>query len=115
MIPEEIEKEIQSRVDFKMKELLTGIENTAKTNWHIAFHSTSIKHQHYWEAFNQMKDMLIKEMVMGLPYDEMYKRRKWEAKEKAVKTISELLDLRGNSRDQHKLSIIANAIEKAQV
>lgn len=42
-----IEKEIQARIEFKMNELLTGVENACKIHWQMAFENNSQKHSHY--------------------------------------------------------------------
>jgi hypothetical protein len=51
---------------------------------------------------------------MPPPYDEMAKRKKWEAKELAVKNISTSLDMRGRKDFDYKIRIVASEIEKAQ-
>ena len=89
------EKEIQVRVAFKMNELLTAVENTAKANWNIAFQSNSQKHSHYWEAFGQMKQMLIKEMQIATPYDDMAEQKR---RKKRDETIDKIIHLIGRRR-----------------
>lgn len=108
------EKEIQARVDFKMNELLTAVENTAKANWGLAFENNSQKHSHYWEAFGQMKQMLIKEMQMPTPYDDMAEQKRRKKRDEAIYKIMERFCKRGE-RDYHeKERLLVSLIEKAQ-
>jgi hypothetical protein len=109
-----IEKEIQARVDFKMNELLTAVENTAKANWNVAFQSNSQKHSHYWEAFGQMKQMLIKERQMVTPYDDMSEQKRRKKRDEAIDKIMERFCKRGE-RDYHdKERLLVSLIENAQ-
>ena len=108
------EKEIQARVDFKINELLIAVENTAKANWNIAFQSNSQKHSHYWEAFGQMKVMLIKEMQMATPYDDMAEQKRRKKRDEAIDKIMERFCKRGE-RDYHdKERLLVSLIENAQ-
>ena len=108
------EKEIQARVDFKMNELLTAVENTAKANWNVAFQSNSPKHSHYWEAFGQMKQMLIKEMQMATPRDDMTEQKRRKKRDEAIDKIMERFCKRGE-RDYHeKERLLVSLIENAQ-
>jgi hypothetical protein len=108
------EKEIQARVDFKMNELLTAVENTAKANWDIAFQNNSQKRSHYWEAFGQMKGMLIKEMQMATPFDDMAEQKKRKKRDEAIDKIMECFCKRGE-RDYHeKERFLVSIIEIAQ-
>ena len=108
------EKEIQARVDFKMNELLTAVENTAKTNWNVAFHSNSQKHSHYWEAFGQMKQMLIKEMQMATPYDDMAEQKRRKKRDEAIDKIMERCCKRGERDYYEKERLLVSIIENAQ-
>ena len=110
----DLEKEIQARVDFKMNELLTAVENTAKANWNIAFQNNSQKHSHYCEAFGQMKQMLIKEMQMATPYDDMAEQKRRKKRDEAIDKIMERFCKRGE-RDYHeKERLLVSLIENAQ-
>jgi len=108
------EKEIQARVDFKMNELLTAVENTAKANWNVAFQSNSQKHSHYWEAFGQMKQMLIKEMQMSTPYDDMAEQKRRKKRDEAIDKIMERFCKRGERDYHHKEQLLVSLIENAQ-
>lgn len=107
-------KEIQERVEFKMNELLTGLRNRASVNWNIAFVEGSQKHQHYWEAFGQMAEMLKKEMMMDVPRDEMFETKKRALKDKAVEKISSSILKPGESGYRNKINVIVSAVEQAQ-
>ena len=56
MTEDEIELEVQARVEFKMNQLLVGVRSSANRNWDFAFngHGNPHKQTHYWEAFEQM-------------------------------------------------------------
>jgi len=110
----DLEKEIQERVSFKMNELLTAVENTAKTNWNIAFQSNSQKHSHYFEAFGQMKQMLIKEMQMATPYDNMAEQKSRKLRDKAINKIMERFCKRGEADYHQKERLLVSIIEDAQ-
>lgn len=108
------EREIQARVDFKINELLTAVENTAKANWNIAFQGNSQKHSHYWEAFGQMRQMLIKEVQMATPYNDMAEQKRRNKRDEAIDKIMERFCKRGE-RDYHeKERLLVSLIENAQ-
>lgn len=108
------EREIQAQVEFKMNELLTAVENTANANWSIAFSEMNQKHTHYWEAFNQMKQMLLKEMRMPPPYDQMAEQRRREERDKAVDRLVANLIKKGDHDYQSKVRVIVSTIESVQ-
>lgn len=112
----DIEKEVQARVDFKLNELLGAMKQAAARNWHIAFQSTSLKHSHYWEAFEEMVKMLDKERRIPTPTDQMYLQRKHDAKNEAVEKIKELIIPRFEhpANERHIIRTIVSAVEKAQ-
>lgn len=114
MDQDQIEKEVQARVNFKMNELLTGIENVAKINWGLAFENMSQKHSHYWEAFTQMKQMLIKEMEMSASYDDMAEQKKRVRRDEAIDAIMKRFCQRGEKDYHHKEHLLVSIIEKAQ-
>ncbi|MFH6944592.1 hypothetical protein [Flavobacterium sp. FlaQc-50] len=94
---EEIEKEIETRVRFKMNELLAGVSNVSKMNWQKAFHCMNPKYHHYSEAFAQLGTMFEKELFMAYPY-KFNEKQETEWKEKRNKTIDKIvnrLNLRG--------------------
>lgn len=113
MSEQEIEKEVQARVEFKMNELLTGVKNKLKFKYGQAFDMTK-ESEHNWKAWQELQEMVIKETNMTTPYNDMDKRKKWEAKEKAVAEIVESLDLKGSRNYQYKVRIIVRNIENAQ-
>jgi hypothetical protein len=109
-----IEKEVEARVNFKMNELLNAIKNTAMANWNIAFQSNSQKNSHYWEAFEQMKQMLIKEMQMATPFNNMDEQNRRNKRDKAVDKIMESFYKRGERDYLHKERLLVSIIEDAQ-
>lgn len=108
------EKEIQARIEFKMNELLTAVENTAKANWNVAFQNNSLKHSNYWEAFGQMKQMLIKEMQMATPFDDMAEQKRRKKRDEAIEKIMERFCKRGEPDYHHKENLLVSLIENAQ-
>jgi hypothetical protein len=109
-----MEEEIQARVNFKMNELLTAIENTAKANWNIAFQNNSQKHSYYWEAFEQIKQMLIKEMQMTTPYNDMAEQERRKKRDEATDKIMKLFCKRGEKDYHYKERVLVSFIKSAQ-
>jgi len=97
----DIEKEVQARVQFKMNEFKSVIKNAVGFKYRQAFDMTQ-KSQHVWEAFEEFEKLFNKEVMMATPYDDMYKRKQWEAKEKAIKEMRKELEnkFRGILRGQ---------------
>lgn len=114
MTKDEIEREIKTRVEFKLNDLLSAVENTAKANWNAAFNLNSQKHTHYWEALSQMKQMLVKEINMPTPYNDMTEQKKKKKRDKAIGEIMERFCKKGERDYFHKLKLLASSIEKAQ-
>lgn len=115
MNEKQIEKEVQSRVDFKMRELLKGVKNVASVNWHIAFQKGSQKHSNYWEAFEEMEKMLLKEMNMAVPYSDMDVRNRKNARDKSVDKIVDYFNLLSDRNFHQKVKLIVSAIEESQI
>jgi len=113
MSEQEIEREIQERVQFKLNELLTGLKNRVAFKYGQAFDMT-LKSQYIWQAFEEVNEMFKKEAILPVPYDDMGRRKKWEAKEKAVENIMKTLDFKGQHEYENKIKIIVSEIEKAQ-
>lgn len=110
----DIEREVQARVDFKMNELLTSLENTAKANWNVSLQNNSIKHSHYWECFTQMKQMLIKETKMAPPYKDMAEEGRIKKRDEAIDKIMDRFCKRGERDYHHKEQLLVAIIEQAQ-
>ena len=111
---QDVEKEVQARVDFKMNELLTALENAAKLNWHVALRNNSQKHTYYWEAFDQMKQMLGKEMRMATPRNDMAEQQKRIKRDEAISKIMERFCDRGDRDYLQKERLLVSIIENAQ-
>jgi len=112
MSEQDIEKEIQARVEFKMNELLTGIKNRVGFKYKQAFDMTR-ESQHAWEAFKELEEMFKKEIEMGTPSNNMDIDKKWKAKEVAVKNIMKHFDCQG-SEYHDKVRKVVSEIENAQ-
>ena len=110
----EIEKEVQARVEFKMDQLLTAVENVAKTNWGIAFQNGSQKHTHYWEAFKQLEHMVSKEASMPTPYDNMADIKRRSKRDKAIEKIMDRFCSRGERDYHYKERLLVSIIEELQ-
>lgn len=70
-----------------------------------AFQNNSPKHSHYWEAFGKMKQMLIKEMQMATPYNDMAEQKRRKKRNEAIDKIMERFCKRGE-RDYHEKELI---------
>ncbi len=114
MTEQDIEKEVQARVDYKMNELITACTNIANTNFGAAFNSGHPKYVYYMEAFKEFKQMIVKEKHMPLPIDHLVETKKREKRDKAVEKLSDRL-LKRSTRDYHHLQmVISETIEEAQ-
>ena len=112
MSENDIEREIQARVDFKMSELLTGVKNRVGHKYSKAFDMTR-ESEYAWKAFEELAEMVKKETIMGTPRNDMDMHARWKAKETAVENIMELFKCRG--RDYHeKVRRLVTEIETAQ-
>lgn len=111
MIPN-IEDEIQERINFKMSELMTVLENRIGIEWNISFNNMSQKHANYMEAFKMLKEMIKKEMIMAVPYDNMAERQMNKSKDIAVEKFVKLFNIEGQRNYQGKVSQIVNIIEE---
>lgn len=109
-----MEEEIQARVEFKLNEILSAIENTANTQWHLSFLQNSQKHSHYWEALTMLKAIFKKESQMATPYDDMAAQRNRIIRDKAVDDIIKLFQLQGQRGAEHKIKNIVSIIETLQ-
>ena len=98
MKKEDINKEIETRVNFKLKDVFSNISTAINRNKVIALDQafkediqTSQKHTHYAEAFEEFKNVFIKEMDMPVPYDNMYEMKQRKKKDEAVEAILSLM------------------------
>jgi len=118
MTEQEIEKEVQARVEFKMNELKDGVKNMVKYKYGKAFDMTQ-KSQHIWQAWEELEGIFKKETMMATPYNDMAKRKKWEAKENAINGVRKELEnkfrgiLRGNEFES-LIRRLVTEVEKAQ-
>lgn len=114
MSEQDIENEVNSRVEFKLNEILTSLENHTKLNWSLAFHNNSVKHTHYYEAFNQIKTMITKEITLPVPYDNMYHQEQRTKRDQAIDDIVKRFSMRGEKDYQQKVSFLVGVIERLQ-
>jgi len=111
-LEQDIENEVQSRLDFKMNELLTGLKNTISTNYNATVNSNNPKYYYYWEAFSRFEEMIKKERDMPTPYDDMAKRKLKEKRDAAVNELSNRLLKKGTYDYQENERFIVSVIEK---
>ena len=118
---DEIEAEVQARVAFKMNELLTGVKNTAKANWHASFSQNSQKYFHYSEALKQFAGMVKKEIEMGTPYAKMSYEEKINKEKKdrklrdeAIEEIITRFSIRGTKQHREFEQVLVNVFKKIQ-
>lgn len=109
---QEFDMEVHLQVEFKMNEFLTGVKNRLARKHGQAFDMTRQSHD-VWKAFEEVSEAIKKEIDMPLPYDNMTKQKKWEAKEMAVAQIVKTLDLQGRDYDR-KIKSIVSIVETAQ-
>jgi hypothetical protein len=113
---EEIELEIQARIEFKYDEFKTALKNRLQFKYGQMWDMTH-KSQYIWEAFKEVSEMIGKEVSMAPPSNEMVKLRKWKAKEKAVEDIMNVFNLRGQLRPseyQSKVRQVVSIVETSQ-
>lgn len=110
-VENDIEAEVQARVDFKLNELLTAIKNTININYQASLQSGSPKHYYYWEAFNRFEEMIKKETEMKVPCDEMTKLKIVQKRDSAVKKIMERLCKKGSTDYYEKESFVVGVVE----
>ena len=111
---EEIEKEVQARVEFKIRQILTAVENTARAHQATAFLGGHPKYSYYAEALRQAIGIIKKEMKMATPVDQMHLQNMREKREKAIDEIVTLFDIRGK-RDMHMIEKrLVDIIKSAQ-
>lgn len=99
MYNEEIEKEVNERLRFKLQELQDGMKNRLLHNMMSTF-SLALKKdyvgcqkvQHYAEAWKEMLDVFEKEKNMGLPETHMYANKIAVAKNKYVDELMKYMD-----------------------
>jgi len=87
-----IEKEVQARVDFKMNEFFIGLENTCKNVYASMFNpavpmSRLAEMDKYHKFSSKVLDRFKKEWRMGLPRDDMYIDKAKQERDKAIEDI----------------------------
>jgi len=99
MSNEEIEKEVNERLRFKLKELEDGIKNRLEHNKRSAFslafnkdYAGSQRVQHYVEAWQEMLEVFNKEKDMGVPQPHMYANKIAKAKNEYVEEFMIYMD-----------------------
>lgn len=113
---EEIELEIQARIEFKFDEFKTSLKNRLQFKHGQAWDMTR-ESQYVWQAFQEVVGMINKEVTMSTPSNEMVRLRKWKTKEKAIEDITKVFNSRGeySSREfQSKIKQVVSIVETAQ-
>ncbi len=113
---EELELEIQARIDFKFDEFKTSLKNRLQFKYGQMWDMTH-KSQYIWEAFKEISEIIRKEVSMAPPSNEMVKLRKWKAKEEAIEDITNVFNSRGeysHGEFQSKIKQVVSIVERAQ-
>lgn len=90
MLKEEIEKEVQARVEFKLNEIKTSIQNqlgwAEKNYWGAGLHNVRQfkKAETVFEANRLLNEIFKKEMLMSVPYDKMREQKNRVVRDKYV-------------------------------
>lgn len=121
---QDIEREVQARVNFKMEEILTGLRNRVALEYQLAVDmvdapAQSQKHMHYNEAYKNFMQMVLKEYHLPTPSNDMYQVRLSRSKDRAVDKIMGRINesTRGKlgPNDTYSLTrAVVDAIELAQ-
>ena len=107
-----IEKEIHSRIEFKMSEFNSVIKNKLAYKHRQAFDMTK-RSNDVWEAFQEVSEALQKEIIMPPPYNEMANQRFREKRDRAVNELMNRFHRRGSNQNyQADASFIVSIIEK---
>lgn len=127
MNEEEIQKEVEKRVQFKLDAFFTGMENRIKHNELSAFslvlagnYKDGSKAENYKEAWSHVKAAFIKERDMALPNDRMFNEAKDKARRRAVELLFDQMELLNRGKPEWRrerqvwLNRILMAIEEAQ-
>lgn len=109
---EDIEKEIQTRIEFKMNEFLTAVQNTAMHNWNVAFQNMDPRAEQKWKTFSELKVLFEKEMKMAPPSDKMWEEKQNKLANKYIDKFIDGLKLRGTPGWHDKERFIVATIDK---
>lgn len=114
----EIENELRLRLEFKFNDIKNVLKNTLHIKNNVRWNDISQKTQYQYEAWEEIKKILDKELWMALPNNNLLKHNKWELKEKAVENILNIFnndENRGRIRvTQSMITEIVRIIESAQ-
>lgn len=112
----EIEKEIQARMEFKMGEILTSIKNRLGFKHNQAWWDMSQRSQDIWKSFEEVSQVVKKEMELPTPVDNMSQYNKRKAKDVAVDKLVQLfeLDTKGHNIKRPNINKMVSIIEDAQ-
>ena len=108
-----LEIEVQKRVGFRLLEIKNQFdmhEVAAKMVDKVSF--GHIQSRAYLRAWEDMQEILNKELSMGTPFDGDLVRRTWERKEEAVNKISDRVLNIGDYHYLRDKSLINDCIEK---
>lgn len=117
LTPDQIEEEVQARVEFKMNQFLTAIKNMANANWHLAFQSGRSKYANYWEAFGEIEKWFKKELNTPTPSDHMADDLKRKKKRDVIDNIKKEINQFGllRPKDEERIhNFLAREIENLQ-
>ena len=122
MTEQDVENEVQKRVQFKLDAFFTGMENRIKHNEASEFslvlagnYRDGAKAENYKEAWSHVKAAFIKEMNMAVPNDRMYNKAKDDARRRAVDMLYGQMEVdnRGDAKWRKISRVWLNRILKA--
>lgn len=115
---EDIEREVQERVEFKLNDIQSCIKNSlnrTKYGFYISGNRRITE-----ESWTALKEMFRKETEMPVPYEEMYVERKRKQKNEFVDDVMEEFDritrgMRIHPNQRHSfVKMLVSKIEKVQ-
>lgn len=109
----DIKNEIRAQVEFKLNDILSHIKARVSSNWINAANTGSLKHTHYWEAFQELENIFNKEINMPTPYDQMFNDKFRKVRDESIENLTSKLLKRGERDFFIKEKIITNEIKKA--
>ena len=102
--------EINERVAFKLNEILDATKNNCDLYWGAAFNNKHPRYYYYWEAFTEFKKIILKEINLPVPYNDMAENKRKKKNNIVIEKLRDLLLKRGEKDYDLKLKRIVNII-----
>ena len=110
-----IEKEIQERVDFKMNEIITSLKNKAAYHFNSVMNGGNPKDSYKRDGINEAISIVEKERDLPTPTNNMYGEKYMKKRDKFVDDVFERLVPRGSMGGQKEINLrsyLANYFEE---